>query len=26
VINLGTDGYSISAGKYYCMECSAIKW
>ncbi|MBV6393017.1 MAG: hypothetical protein KPEEDBHJ_02247 [Anaerolineales bacterium] len=26
VIRLGTDGYSMHAGKYYCMECSALKW
>lgn len=26
VINLGTDGYSIKMGKYYCMQCAALKW
>jgi len=26
IINLGSDGYSMHMGKYYCMECSAIKW
>jgi len=26
IINLGTDGYTMHMGKYYCMECAAIKW
>jgi len=26
VISLSQDGYLIKGGKYYCMECSAIKW
>jgi hypothetical protein len=26
VISLSRDGYSIKGGKYYCMECSDIKW
>ncbi|MBV6397201.1 MAG: hypothetical protein HFACDABA_02809 [Anaerolineales bacterium] len=26
VINLGTDGYTMHMGKYYCMECAALKW
>jgi hypothetical protein len=26
IIRLGTDGYSIYMGKYYCTDCSALKW
>jgi hypothetical protein len=26
VISLSQDGYSIKGGKYFCMECSDIKW
>ncbi len=26
IISLSEDGYSMHAGKYFCMDCSAIKW
>ncbi len=26
IISLGKDAYLMNGGKYYCMECSDIKW
>ena len=26
ILDLGEGGYSIKAGKYYCMDCSGINW
>jgi len=26
VISLGTDGYSMKGGEYFCMECTDFKW
>jgi hypothetical protein len=26
IICLGRDGYSMQGGRYYCMECSSLRW